>query len=180
MNRLFLLGVLLTALAGEGKAQTVPEGTEHEPPALSGGASAQAEAYPDPGLTMIPARCFNTDRQEVPTANVTVLHNKVVTFPMNGLTLRSEIQGATVMVKYSNEPQWTAIFEILTVVNYNASDARVYHGTLAGRPILIWEETVENHARRAGIVEYRGRVLSPVCEGVIRTPAELQRFRRTR
>jgi len=106
-----------------------------------------------------------------------VLHNKVVSFPMNGLTLHSEIQGATVTVKYSNEPEWTAIFEILTIVNYNSSDARVYHGTLAGRPVLIWEETVENRARRGGIVEYRGRGLFPVCEGVIRTPEELRRRR---
>jgi hypothetical protein len=149
---------------------------ESAPPASSGGTSAQAETNADPGLTMVPARCFNAARAEVPIGNITVFYNKIATFPMNNLTLRSEIRQSTVYVTYSDEPAWQAINEVLEIANYHASDARVYHGTMAGRPILIWEETVENYGRRAGILEYRGRGLAPVCDGLIRTPEELQRF----
>jgi hypothetical protein len=158
----------------------VAEPEESVPPVSSGGASAQAETNGDPGLTMIPARCFDASRAEVPLANITVFHNKIATFPMNSLTLRSEIRGGTVLVTYSDEPAWQAIFQVLNVANYRASDARVYHGTMAGRPILIWEEMVENYGRRAGIVEYRGRALFPVCDGLIHTPEELRIFRELR
>jgi len=134
----------------------------------------QAEPRPDAGLTMVPARCFNSQRQRVATDHIVIFHNKVVTFTMNtfnmhNVTLRSEIIRGTVYVRYSDEGG-VAVFYPLNIANYQASDARVYHGTMAGRPIVVWEEIAENVPRRAGIIEYRGRGLFPVCDGLIPAP----------
>jgi hypothetical protein len=169
-----ILRVAALAVMGSGQSAAPAPDRTAPPPVSVGGASAQAAANADPGLTMVPARCFNAQRQEILLADVRIFQNRIVTFSLDGLTLRSEIRRGTVFVKYSDEPQWTVIVEPLAVANYNAADARIYHGTLAGRPIIVWEETVENRARRAGIIEYRGRGMFPLCDGLIRTPEDLQ------
>lgn len=123
---------------------------------------------------MIPPRCFDSRRQQVATNQIVIFHNRIVTFVMNtanmrGVTLRSEILRGTVYVRYSDEGG-TAVFQPQAIANYRATDVRVYHGTMAGRPIVAWEEIAENVPRRAGIIEYRGRGLFPVCDGLIPAP----------
>lgn len=119
------------------------------------------------GLDMVPAQCRNGDQQTTPTDDILVFRNKLVSFAMGAVTLHSEVRGTAVRVRYSDEGG-EAIFEVPGLIRYRARDVRLYHGILAGRPIVIWEEVVENFEGRAGIMEYRGRGLFPVCDGRIR------------
>lgn len=119
------------------------------------------------GLDIVPSECRNSDRQRVSTDNIIVFHNKIVGFNIGSATLRSELVGGTVRVRYSDEGG-EAVFRITELIRYRASDVRLYHATLSGRPVILWEETVENVSGRAGIIEYRGRGIFPICDGVIR------------
>ena len=134
---------------------------------FSAGAAQQAASAPDAGLSMVPQRCFAARRQLVGLENVVVFHNRIVNFRIGDVAVRSELMGSTVLVRYTGENA-TAIFQPLVIARYNASDARLYHGTLDGAPIVIWEETVENIPRRVGIIGYRGRIMYAICDGTVR------------
>jgi hypothetical protein len=71
-----------------------------------------------------------------------------------------------VFIKYGNESGET-FARVTEIIPYQASDVRLYHGILQGSPVLLWEETVENVSGRSGIIEYRGKGIYPLCEGVI-------------
>jgi len=145
--------------------------------ALAGVASVSAQTVEvprDAGLTMVPTRCHDANDQLVSLDGIQVLRNAIVTFDLNGVAMRSEIRRGAIWVRYGNEAE-QSIFEPLYLTHYGATDARAYHGTLGGRPIIIWEELAENHSREAGVLEYRGRTMVPVCRGVIRLPEEEMR-----
>jgi len=122
------------------------------------------------GLDMVPSECIDASRQSTPIADILVLHNKVVSFSLAGLALRSEISGGTVRVRYGGD-DGVALYPVTHLIRYQATDVRLYHALLAGHPVVLWEETVENVPGRAGILEYRGRGLFPVCDGRIRVPS---------
>lgn len=120
------------------------------------------------GLDFVPAECRNDSRQPVAVDNLIIFHNKVIVFPVNGVTLRSELFRDRVRVRYSDE-NGEAVFRVPELIRYPVRDVRTYHATLDGRAVVLWEETVENVAGRAGILEYRGRGLFPLCDGLVRT-----------
>lgn len=119
------------------------------------------------GLDMVPAECSDDNRQRVLTDNLIVLRNKVISFNMGSVTVRSELRGATVYVSHS-DGDGVAFFPVTQLIRYRATDVRLYHAILDGRPVILWEETVENVSGRAGLIEYRGRGLFPICDGRIR------------
>lgn len=139
------------------------------PPALPTAVAAATSVSDDPGLTMIPPRCFDPERRLVPTGRLLVFHNRIVDFRLDGIDVRSELDRGTIKVSYAGDP-YIALFHPLDLAGYGGSDARIYHATMDGVPIIVWEETVENIPRRAGLIGYRGRTLYPICYGVVRTP----------
>lgn len=118
------------------------------------------------GLPMVPSRCRTEQRESINVENLLVFHNKTISFKLGKITLRSEIVGNKVEVIYSDEPG-TALFNISSLIPYRASDIRLYHGTLENRPVMYWEEVVENVPGRGGVVEYRGRAMFSLCTGLI-------------
>jgi hypothetical protein len=118
---------------------------------------------------MVPEECWTPQRRTVSVVGLMVLYNKVVTFELDHAPVRSRILGGVVFIKYANEGGET-FAKITELIPYQAADVRLYHAVLDDRPVLLWEETVENVAGRAGIIEYRGKGLYPLCEGVIRRP----------
>lgn len=118
------------------------------------------------GLPMVPVRCRTEQREDVNVGNLLVFYNKIISFSFGNVNLRSEIVGNNVEVIYGDEPG-VAIFNIGSLISYRANDIRLYHGTLESRPVLYWEEVVENVPGRGGIVEYRGRAMFSLCTGLI-------------
>jgi hypothetical protein len=118
------------------------------------------------GLPMVPTRCSTEQRESVNVENLLVFHNKTIIFNLGKLNLKSEIVGNKVEIIYSDEPG-TAIFNIGSIIPYRANDIRLYHGTLENRPVMYWEEVVENVPGRGGVVEYRGRAMFSLCTGLI-------------
>ena len=118
------------------------------------------------GLPMVPTRCMTDQRKSINVENLLVFHNKAISFHLEKLVVRTEIVGNHVESIYSDEPG-TSIFNIGAFIPYRANDIRLYHGSLNNKPVLYWEEVVENVPGRAGILEYRGRSIFSVCTGVI-------------
>jgi len=133
--------------------------------------TTQTTEVRDPGLTMVPGRCFDDNSRQVAIDSLVVMYNRIATFNLDNQPVRSEVRRGTVYVRYPGE-NGTAFFDPLQVAHYNAEDARVYHGLLDGTPVIVWETTVENIRRRAGILGYRGRGLYSLCSGNV--PRELQ------
>ena len=118
------------------------------------------------GIPMVPSQCRSEGRESMNVDNSIVFYNKVISFNLGSVTIRSGIMGNVVEVIYGEEPG-TAIFNIGSIIPYRASDIRLYHGTLDNRPVLFWEEVVENVMGRGGVLEYRGRAIFSLCTGLI-------------
>ncbi|MEA2998980.1 MAG: hypothetical protein QOK17_813 [Sphingomonadales bacterium] len=119
------------------------------------------------GLTMVPSECWTPARQKMSLAGMLVLYNKIMTFEVAKVAVSSRIEGGKLRIKYGDENGET-VARITEIIPYQTNDVRLYHAVLDGKPVLLWEETVENVSGRAGIIEYRGKGIYPVCEGVIR------------
>ena len=137
--------------------------------------AAQTTAARDHGLTMVPPRCFDDNRREINIENLVVMYNRIATFSLDNLVVRSELNRGTINVRYAGDNS-TSLFNPLEVAHYNADDVRIYHGTLNGHAVVIWETTVINVVKRAGILGYRGHGLYSICNGNIR-PEGLDRIR---
>ncbi|MET1112035.1 MAG: hypothetical protein ABWX67_10970 [Allosphingosinicella sp.] len=118
------------------------------------------------GLPMVPTRCKTEQRGNVNVENLLVFYNKTISFGLGSVTLKSKIVGNRVEVIYGDEPG-TAIFDIGSLIPYRATDIRLYHGTLENKPVMYWQEVVENVPGRGGVVEYRGRAMFSLCMGLI-------------
>lgn len=119
------------------------------------------------GLGMVPAQCADEDKARIPIDEILVFHNKVIKFNLNGTNVISELVGGRVYIKYSDQGG-VSFAKVTEIIRYGMTDVRLYHATIASKPVILWEEIVENIPGRAGIIEYRGKGIFPLCDGLIR------------
>jgi hypothetical protein len=132
---------------------------------ISAAPSGAQPSGDDRNLPMVPVYCRESSNVIVSTTGLLVFYNKIINFSLEGTRIRSEIRGRMLYATRTDAPG-TYFYDIPMLLPFAVRDVQVYHAFLNGRPVVIWKETVANMPARAGILEYRGHGLYPLCDGL--------------